>query len=92
MAKGETHVDLSEEQWGVLKAALDGEITALCIQNLRLESQKAAMAAVLTEYLRATSGDFCCVCYKPHSNFLSNHEPWCQRAKARAALAALGGE
>ena len=39
---GEVHVDLSEEQWATVKAALDGEIARLEAENARLQERVEA--------------------------------------------------
>jgi hypothetical protein len=37
--QGEVHVDLNEEQWATVKAALEGEVTDLRAENARLQER-----------------------------------------------------
>lgn len=43
---GEVHVDLSEEQWATVKAALDGEIATLEDENARLRRTRGIIAGL----------------------------------------------
>ena len=62
MAEGEIHVDLNEEQWATVKAALDGEIADLRTQRKEALdgldiAEKAMRARSVLDYLYKHSWD-----------------------------------